>query len=311
MKQSYFSDTGKWFKGNLHTHSTVSDGKQTPEERVNAYKKNGYSFLAFTDHNILTAYPDLCSGDFIVLPGVERNMSGTQTAEQCIHVVGISEKEYAERIAEETTKYPVKNMELDWQMLLNEMISHRQLTIIAHPVWSRMTIEQLEKLDGNIGIEVYNNTCEVACRTGNSEYMMDSCLRKNKNLYLFATDDCHSSDPSRDMFGGWIVVKADNLTQKDLLDQIKKGNFYSSTGPEIYDFGIKEQTLYVECSPCESINFITYERRGKSFRKTDITSAEYELKGTETYVRCECVDKYGKSAYTNPIFFNKQFYKRY
>ena len=40
----------KWFKGNLHTHTTESDGKLSPEECYALYKSKGYDFLARTDH---------------------------------------------------------------------------------------------------------------------------------------------------------------------------------------------------------------------------------------------------------------------
>lgn len=44
---------GKWFKGNLHTHTFWSDGDDFPEMVANWYKENGYHFLGLSDHNIL------------------------------------------------------------------------------------------------------------------------------------------------------------------------------------------------------------------------------------------------------------------
>ena len=43
-----FRHKGLWFKGNLHSHTTVSDGKLTPKQLVYLYKNRGYSFLALT-----------------------------------------------------------------------------------------------------------------------------------------------------------------------------------------------------------------------------------------------------------------------
>lgn len=43
----------RWWKGNLHTHSLWSDGDDYPEMIVEWYKRNGYHFLALSDHNIL------------------------------------------------------------------------------------------------------------------------------------------------------------------------------------------------------------------------------------------------------------------
>ena len=47
------------FYANLHTHSTHSDGKYSPEELVKVAKDEGYKALAITDHDTATAYPFL------------------------------------------------------------------------------------------------------------------------------------------------------------------------------------------------------------------------------------------------------------
>ena len=45
----------RWWKGNTHTHSLWSDGDDYPEMIVDWYKRNGYQFLALSDHNIVQA----------------------------------------------------------------------------------------------------------------------------------------------------------------------------------------------------------------------------------------------------------------
>lgn len=63
------------YKGNLHSHSTNSDGHLTPAEMISLYKKNGYSFLCLSEHDY---YTDLRSefdtDDFILLPGLEASV---------------------------------------------------------------------------------------------------------------------------------------------------------------------------------------------------------------------------------------------
>ena len=47
----YLDHQGRsWFRGNLHTHTTVSDGRKTPDETAAIYRAAGYDFLALTDH---------------------------------------------------------------------------------------------------------------------------------------------------------------------------------------------------------------------------------------------------------------------
>ncbi len=41
----------EWFKGNLHTHTTKSDGDETPEKVCEWFEKHEYDFLVLSDHN--------------------------------------------------------------------------------------------------------------------------------------------------------------------------------------------------------------------------------------------------------------------
>jgi hypothetical protein len=43
----------QFWKGNLHTHTLWSDGDDFPEMVVDWYKRNGYQFLALTEHNVI------------------------------------------------------------------------------------------------------------------------------------------------------------------------------------------------------------------------------------------------------------------
>lgn len=64
----------RYFKANLHTHSTISDGKLTPTEVKEAYKAQGYHILTITDHNIIVNHSDMTEPDFLMLTGSEINI---------------------------------------------------------------------------------------------------------------------------------------------------------------------------------------------------------------------------------------------
>src|SRR5438552_2278125 len=74
---SLFSQTpqtpSRWFKGNLHTHTINSDGDSPPYDVMAWYKRNGYQFLAITDHNTFTdpALYDTNPNDNFLLIGAE------------------------------------------------------------------------------------------------------------------------------------------------------------------------------------------------------------------------------------------------
>jgi hypothetical protein len=45
-----FDKPGRFYRGNLHAHSSDSDGTRLPEELARLYREAGYDFLAITDH---------------------------------------------------------------------------------------------------------------------------------------------------------------------------------------------------------------------------------------------------------------------
>ena len=62
-----------WFRGNLHTHTTNSDGDSPPDEVVAWYRDAGYDFLALTDHDLLTLPSDhaAAAGSMLLVHGEE------------------------------------------------------------------------------------------------------------------------------------------------------------------------------------------------------------------------------------------------
>ena len=49
-----WSADGQWLKGSIHTHTTNSDGRLSPKEVVELYRRCGYDFVVFTDHGRVT-----------------------------------------------------------------------------------------------------------------------------------------------------------------------------------------------------------------------------------------------------------------
>ena len=64
MKKYLLPKDGNFYKANLHCHTTLSDGRLTPEEVKEFYKNRGYSIVAYTDHDILIPHDDLNDENF-------------------------------------------------------------------------------------------------------------------------------------------------------------------------------------------------------------------------------------------------------
>lgn len=92
MKKYLLPPTGRFYKANLHCHTTISDGHLTPEEVKDLYKRHGYSVVAFTDHDILIPHPELRDEDFLPLNSYEMEVneptsapfSQTKTCHMCL-----------------------------------------------------------------------------------------------------------------------------------------------------------------------------------------------------------------------------------
>ena len=63
--------TGNFYKANLHTHTTCSDGSKTPEQIKEIYKAQGYSVLAYTDHDVMIDHSDLNDEAFLAITSYE------------------------------------------------------------------------------------------------------------------------------------------------------------------------------------------------------------------------------------------------
>ena len=71
MKSKIFLNRDRLkLKGNLHTHTTFSDGKYTVPEVVDIYQRNGYDFIAITDHRKYYHGPEIVDS-MLVLSAIE------------------------------------------------------------------------------------------------------------------------------------------------------------------------------------------------------------------------------------------------
>jgi hypothetical protein len=284
---------GNWYKGNLHTHTTNSDGKMAPEILAKKYLDAGFHFLALTDHWKITRPNFNLDGKLLILEGLEVDVWQTELNET-VHIVGI-EPHQSFDIDQKTTPP---------QQAIDILNDAGALTFVAHPYWSSLIPQDMLDLHDYLGVEVYNHGCEVELAKGFSSIHWDDLLIRGKKLFGFAVDDTHQRIP--DYCGGWVWVKAPELTKAAVCSAIREGSFYSSTGPEIYQLEIQDKKAYIECSPVCRINFMGNGWTGWTIWPKDgktITGAEFPIRDNVRYLRVECVDKFGKIAWSNPFYF--------
>ncbi len=320
-----FQGDGQWYKGNIHCHTTVSDGRLTPSQVVELYKSNGYHFLAISDHDVFSDYgSEFDDENFITLPAVEAavvlvDKPGSTYCVKTHHIHGIlgpkPVRDKASRaFYEHMEKVPFKPCAGTWdgaaeaQALVDTLASHGCMVMYNHPIWSKVRESDFIDTKGIFALEIFNYGTVNESGTGYDTTYWDVMLREGRRVYGVASDDNHNTEFVQDSCGGFIVVKAPELTHEAITQAMLDGNFYSSAGPEIYDWGVHDNVAYVSCSPVERVNFIAgnYVGAGATVIRENpeesMDYALYRLRGDETYVRVECVDEHGRTAWSNPIF---------
>lgn len=294
---------GNYYKGNLHTHTTCSDGDLTPEECKALYKKNGYSFLAVTDHNRYGDFREMNEPDFLMVPGIEVDVWRGHD-KPVDHVVGIGHP--AKNTLAHGERFPHKATTA--QELVDYLTSHGNEAIYAHPFWSYAPLEMLMELKGILGIEIINYSCEQEWKSGISEFYYEHLWQNRHDVFCFGSDDAHGHVP--DFCGGYITVKAPELSYDALFAALKAGSFTASyarmgeEAPLIRDFIVEDGMAKLWCSPAMQVNlnvdrnhyYPTYAKDGEP-----VTYAECVLPEGAASVRAIVTDERRNLTWSQPI----------
>ena len=319
---SGFSDRGSWYRGNLHSHTTVSDGVLTPEESVKAFREHGYSFLCISDHNTYTDFRKKFNDKrFIILPGMEASAVLYDQHDTCIKVHHINGILGTQEMQDKASRPLFNHMEAygpfvyheKWdglkaaQEIIDDLHARGCFVTYNHPVWSRVEREEFMDLQHIDMLEIFNYNTQNESGTRFDTNCWDGMLRKGMVQNADAADDNHNGGIFDDAFGGYIMVKAEELTQDAIVSAIMNGSYYSTSGPEIYDWELNENQVNVRCSNVERINLIADGFVGAGITVIAengkmINACSIPIQGTEHYVRLECIDEKGRTAWTNPIF---------
>jgi hypothetical protein len=299
-----FSLPGRFWRGNLHTHSNLSDGALEPKAVVDAYKAAGYDFMQLSEHFIDNfAWPiadtrAFRSNSFTTLIGAELHAPETRVGELWHIVAAGLPLDFRKNLKGETGAE-----------LAARAREAGAFIGIAHPAWSQLTIEDGRAIDAAHAVEIYNHGCAIENDRGDGWYLLDQMLSENRRLTAFATDDAHFKTP--DHFGGWVHVKAESLDPDVLLDALKAGHFYSSQGPQIHGIAIDGKDIQIATSPVDTITVICGNSRSLVRNGRAITDAAFDLSKLEKgwllnwkspWFRVVVIDPSGRRAWSNPIW---------
>lgn len=308
-RQSAFIKNNKHLKGALHCHTTRSDGPLPPEKLIEVYYDHGFDFIALTDHNIYNRVDFAPELPITVIPGCEGN-GGVENGKgfRTYHTVMLGSTGdsngflHDERMKTGEHYSPTGKVTCseEYQPYLDMLHEKGNITIYCHPEWSATPARLFENMKGNFAMEIWNTGCVIENYMDRDAAYWDELLGQGKRIFGVATDDGHSM---KDLCGGWVMVNSENDVDS-ILSALEAGDFYSSCGPEIYDFYVEDGVAHVKCSPCSMVRFQADKHPTCVKRGDGVTEASLEIGSRFDYLRVTVTDADGKMAWTNPIFLN-------
>ena len=305
MLLSPFSVAGSFFRGNLHTHSTVSDGMQPPAEVCRRYKAEGYDFISLTDHFVgrwdypITDTLPFRDDRFTTLLGAELH-SGAQANGELWHLLAVGlPADFAPSNSPDFQ--PVPDQETGPEIALRAREAGA-FVAIAHPQWSGLTMEDARSITAAHAVEIYNHGAHSLSDRGTGMPMQDLLLSEGRDLTMIATDDAHFKGP--DAFGGWVMVKAAENDPDHLLAALKAGHFYSSQGPQIHGIWLEDTHVRIACSAASTVVLQAHGNAAEMVIGDAMTEAKVELGrlSKSPWLRVTVIDRAGKRAWSNPIW---------
>lgn len=308
MPTRFFTADGKFYRGNLHTHSTGSDGALEPKEVCRRYQAEGYDFIALTDHFVgLFDYPitdttAFRNENFTTILGAELH-TGSMDNGHLWHLLGVGlPTDFTPPNAPHFK--PVKGSESAASIAQRARDAGAYVTIV-HPHWSGLTEADARSITAAHAVEIYNHGCVVDNDRGEGFLTLEHLLNEGSHLNMIATDDAHFHTP--DFFGGWVMVKATENEPEALLASLKAGEFYSTTGPQINDIRVTEDSVEVDCTP--AVNILV-QGQGSPMARVggeSLTTGKVPLErlSHSPWIRVTVIDRAGKRAWSNPIWFDR------
>ena len=331
MKKILLDSNKNYYKANLHSHSTKSDGAMTVEEMKEYYMERGYSVIAYTDHEHLIDNSYLNDENFLAITSCEldikedQNFSTSVKREMKVCHLNLLAKDpkniktpcysyFMDKYITDEIRDQVYQPEEDFQRVystekISEMIKTANeqgfLVTYNHPRWSLENATIYLGYKDIWAVEIYNHSSEVG---GIYEYDInayDDFLRDGQRCACVCADDNHSAASS---CGGYVMINADKLDYDTIMKALENHDFYASTGPVIKELYIEDDTAYLTY---EGGIYATISTRGRRAQRIvaenpdGVNTVAFKFLPDDGYIRFDVVGKDGTRANTNAYFLDE------
>ena len=284
---------GQWLRGNLHTHTTNSDGEYSPQEVIKKYAKLGYDFLMISDHDHCTStedYAKLNANGMILIPGNEISANGP-------HLLHVNPDRLVDPSPRRQESIRAATAGRGFVIVphLNSLGVFNHLP--HHTCIEQITLDQLREWIGYLGVEIYNGTAQTETGLAYATGKWDILLSEDRRVWGFANDDTHLLNT---LVLGWNVAYVKERSAQTVVDALEAGRFYASTGVIINDIQVDGMRIRIETENAERIAVVG--RWGARLAMVDERVIEIEVPSDAWYVRFECWGRAEQFAWTQPFF---------
>ncbi len=223
----------RYYKAQMHCHTTNSDGQYAPLELINKYKNEGYEILMITDHNFIT------NAAQYYIPGVLCIRSEEITFDR--HMNGF----FLNNVIVPTSNFSCQDA-IDAVKSQGGLIqlNHYCAGLFTPDAWEVSANEILTFNNGPDILEIHN-VAQEALQTHDDRTIWDSLLTAGKIVWGGADDDFHPAVlESIEFNNAWNMILLDTLTPNNVYQALKNGDFYASTGVEIYEYNVTDMGNY-------------------------------------------------------------------
>ncbi len=327
MKKVLLDSNKNYYKANMHCHSIYSDGKNTVEELKKMYMAEGYSIIAFTDHEHLIDNSHLDDDEFLSITSCEHaikqfeNMSTLVKRDMKVAHLNIYAKDQHNvntpcysRVYDHYTDNVKEIMvvpEEDYKRVysaegVSEIIdiANKEGFLVAynHPRWSLEDARDYLGYKGLWALEMLNSSC---WETGYYDYnptTYDEFLRDGNIMGCVMGDDNHNTP--HHSFIGYTMINAEKLEYDEIMKALENYNFYCSMGPVINGLYIEDGKAHISVDKGEKVIMTTGIRYVEKQMITDENKHDlvFEVKDEYKYIRFDVIDEFGKRANTNAYF---------
>lgn len=324
MRVYLLPEEGQFYKANMHSHSTLSDGHITPSELKEIYKKKGYSVYAFTEHaHLHDLREQLDDKNFITIPSYEiafkRNYkttpfpaiydgpSPTPTHAETIHMnlFWIDPEKQPQEIeyADLYEDYSVENI----NTVIRRAKEAGYFVSYNHPHWSLNTGSLYNHLEGLDALEIINGAAYRSSGLDHVPHVYREMAWNGKRLVCIAGDDNHRF---HHFFWAWTMIKAPELSHKAVMDALQAGNCYASAGPEIKELYVEDGVVHITTSEAQAIYYSVAGRRKIAALSSEnngepITHAEFKIDKNDIFFHLMVKDMQGKPANTRIFYLDE------